>query len=128
MAHSKSDVWVHLVFCTKYRAEMINGEVEAKLYQEIKHQFIKLDCLVHNINGYTDHIHVLFLLNPEYSIREIVGRVKGGSSYAVNKHPDLFRYFSWAPGYLIKSVSDSLIPVVDRYIAGQKEKHSKLKK
>jgi putative transposase len=123
MAHSKSDVWVHFVFCTKYRAEMINGEVEAALYAEITHQFMKLNCIVHKINGVGDHVHVLAWIDLRYSISEVVCRVKGGSSYAIRRRPELNSVFSWSVGYYAASVSKSDLESVSRYIDKQKEHH-----
>ncbi|MFM8373231.1 MAG: IS200/IS605 family transposase [Bacteroidota bacterium] len=124
MAHSSNNIWVHMVFCTKYRTDLISPEVETRLYEEIKHQFLKLGCLVRNINGYTDHVHVLFMLNPEHSVREIAGRVKGASSYAISRNDQLSPYFSWSTGYYAKSVSESHLDIIDRYIDNQKKRHS----
>ncbi|MFN7266866.1 MAG: IS200/IS605 family transposase [Bacteroidota bacterium] len=124
MAHSQSKIWIHLVFCTKYRTDLISPEVEIRLYEEIKHQFLNLGCLVRNINGYTDHVHVLFMLNPQHSVREIVGRVKGASSHAISRNEQLSPYFSWSAGYYAKSVSESHLDVIDRYIDNQKKHHS----
>ena len=124
MAHSSNNIWVHLVFCTKYRADIISPELEVKLYQEIRHQFVKLGCRVLNINGYTDHVHVLFLQSPEHSIREIARRVKGGSSHAIKRNEQLSPYFSWATGYYTNSVSEQHLDTISRYIDKQKEHHA----
>ncbi|MFN5237254.1 MAG: IS200/IS605 family transposase [Bacteroidota bacterium] len=125
MAHSSNNIWVHMVFCTKYRANIISPELEVKLYQEIRHQFVKLGCRVLNINGYTDHVHVLFLQSPEHSIREIARRVKGASSYAIKRDKQLSGYFSWATGYYTNSVSEQHLDTISHYIDKQKEHHTR---
>ncbi|MFT6214232.1 MAG: REP element-mobilizing transposase RayT [Roseivirga sp.] len=67
MRHSCSKTWA-----TVDRVPMIHQNVEQKIYQPISDQLREQGCPVRIINGMLDHIHCLFLLNPQKSIADIV--------------------------------------------------------
>ncbi|MBX2930034.1 MAG: IS200/IS605 family transposase [Saprospiraceae bacterium] len=125
MAHSKSKNWIHLIFSTKNRGPLITAEVEPAIHEQLRHQFIKMNCPVDTINGISDHVHILFLLHPQKALSDVVKQVKGASSHFVN-HSDLMPYkFAWGVGYAAYSVSESGVPAVRKYIQNQKEHHRK---
>jgi len=125
MAHSKCKNWIHLIFRTKNSEALISSKVEAYIHGQLKHQLIKMKCPIDSINGMSDHIHILFLLHPQKSLSEVVKQLKGGSSYAINQSDKLSRKFAWSVGYAAYSVSESVVPIVRRYIRNQKEHHKK---
>lgn len=98
--------------------------VRALLFRHIKDCLVKKHhCFVKIINGTNDHIHILFLLNHNYSVQQIFHYIKGESSHWINERNFLDSKFAWQTGYGAFSVSESKIEVVERYIAGQKEHH-----
>jgi len=124
MSHSLTKIWVHGVFSTKGRAPLINSKLEPLLYNHIKELLInRNNCFVKIINGTSDHTHILFFLNPNYSIQEIFHNIKGESSHWINQMDLLKIKFAWQTGYGAFSVSESKIATVERYIACQKEHH-----
>jgi putative transposase len=52
-----------------------------------------------------DHIHALFLLNPQKSISEVIKQIKGSSSHFVNHQNLIDEKFAWQTGYAAYSVS-----------------------
>lgn len=72
-----------------------------------------------------DHIHCLFLLNPQKSISEVIKQIKGSSSHFINQSNLTHEKFSWQTGYAAYSVSESVIEKVFLYIQNQKEHHQK---
>ncbi|MEG0851734.1 MAG: transposase [Flavobacterium sp.] len=46
--------------------------MEKNLYDCIREELIELGCSVRIINGMPDHVHVLFLQNPQKSISDII--------------------------------------------------------
>jgi REP element-mobilizing transposase RayT len=126
MSHSLTKIWIHAVFGTKYGKPLIAPRNANELFYHIKkHLEDDFNCKVGNINGTVDHVHILFLLNPNYTIKDIVKNVKGESSHWVNQK-DIFKIkFAWQVGYGAFSVSESNVITVDRYIANQKEHHRK---
>jgi len=72
-----------------------------------------------------DHVHTLFLLNPQIPLADVIKQVKGASAYFIN-HSDLIRdKFSWQTGYAAFAVSQSATDKVFLYIEHQKEHHQK---
>ena len=82
MSHSLIKVWIHAIFGTKDKTSLINDTFESQLHHHIQEKLEKeLDCKVRNINGTEDHIHLLFLLSPNYSLKDIFQNIKGESSH-----------------------------------------------
>ncbi len=126
MSHSLTCIWIHAIFGTKFRDSLILPEFETKLHAHIKMQLEEdLGCRVRVINGTSDHVHVLFLLNPNFAVKDILKNVKGESSHWVNQASFTHRKFAWQTGYAAYSVSESNLPVVEKYIQNQKEHHRK---
>ena len=125
MSHSYNRIWIHAVWSTKDRLPLISSSAENKIHEYLKAQFIELGCPVRIINGMPDHIHCLFLLNPQKSVAEIIKQVKGSSSHHINSS-DITQYkFAWQTGYAAFSVSESVMEKVFNYIKNQKEHHAK---
>ncbi len=77
------------------------------------------------INGMPDHIHCLFLLNPQKSIAEVIKQIKGSSSHFINQNNLISEKFAWQTGYAAYSVSESVVDKVFQYIKNQKHHHTK---
>jgi putative transposase len=126
MPHSLTKIWVHAVFGTKNRQPLISLRFTDELYSHIKkHLENDFGCRVRIINGTADHIHILFLLNPNFSVKDIMKNVKGESSHWVNQRDIIPGKFAWQGGYGAFSVSESIVDTVEHYIAYQKEHHRK---
>ena len=126
MSHSLTKIWIHTVFGTKNREPMIHQSFENKLYQHIREHLEKdFECSVRAVNGMSDHIHILFLLNPNYAIKDILKNIKGESSHWVNQENLTKGKFVWQTGYGAFSVSESNLDKVCQYILNQKVHHKK---
>ena len=91
----------------------------------MRSEFIDSGCPVRIINGMPDHVHCLFLLNPQKSLVEIIKQVKGSSSHTINQQELIKAKFSWQTGYAAYSVSESILEKVFLYISCQKKHHQK---
>jgi len=124
MAHSFVKVWIHAVFGTKYREPLIAPHLAGDLFDHIKKRLEDdFNCRVSIINGTVDHIHILFLLDSQYAIKDIIKSVKGESSHWINQNGFHKIKFAWQLGYGAYSVSESALPHVEQYIARQREHH-----
>ena len=74
-----------------------------------------------------DHVHVLFLQNPQKTISDIIKQIKGSSSHFMNREELILEKFAWQTGYAAFSVSESQLEVVYQYIKNQKQASSKEK-
>ncbi|HPH82432.1 MAG TPA: IS200/IS605 family transposase [Flavobacteriales bacterium] len=125
MSHSYTKIWIHAIWATKLRAPLIQSKFESQLHQFIRDQLRELGCPVRIINGMPDHIHCLFLLSRDKSIADVIGHIKGRSSYYVNQQKWTNEAFAWQTGYAAFAVSQSVTERVFHYIRNQKEHHRK---
>lgn len=125
MSHSYNKIWIHAIWSTKERFPFILPAIEKKIHAYMNNQFIESGCPVRIINGMPDHIHCLFLLNPQKAIANIIKQVKGSTSYWINDQNLIKEKFLWQTGYAAYSVSESALEKVYQYIANQKQHHQK---
>ncbi|MCU0328957.1 MAG: IS200/IS605 family transposase [Chitinophagales bacterium] len=125
MPHSFNKIWIHAIWATKERQAFIHNNVENKIFQFISAQLRGLGCPVRIINGMPDHIHCLFLLNPQKSIAEVIKQIKGSSSHFINQNKLISEKFAWQTGYAAFSISESVVEKVFEYIKNQKSHHQK---
>lgn len=127
MGHSLHRIWIHGIFSTKYRLPMIEDSFESVLYNLIQNKLEnELDCRIKIINGTSDHTHLLFLLSPNYSVKDIFRLIKGSSSHYINENGFTRDRFMWQTGYGAFSVCESKVAQVEAYILNQKEHHKKI--
>lgn len=125
MSHSYNKIWIHAIWATKERQPLIKSEIERKLHEFLSNQLKELDCRVRIINGMPDHIHCLFLQNPNKPITDIIKQLKGSSSHFINQQNIIVEKFAWQTGYAAYSVSESGVEKVYDYIRNQKQHHQK---
>jgi REP element-mobilizing transposase RayT len=126
MSHSLTKIWLHTVFGTKEREPLIRTEFEESLHDHIKNHLEKdFGCCLQAMNGTADHLHILFLLDQNYAVKDILQNVKGESSHWVNQKDFMKTKFAWQTGYGAFSVSKSNLNDVEIYIKNQKEHHRK---
>jgi len=127
MSHSLTKIWIHGIFSTKNKFPLIKLNYESKLYSFIKNKLENdLNCKLKIVNGTSDHIHILFLLNSNFSIKQIFHDVKGASSHWINQNDFIKNKFAWQIGYAAYSVSESQLSKVEKYIHSQKKHHQKI--
>jgi REP element-mobilizing transposase RayT len=124
MSHSLHKVWLHAIFTTKNREPLINQNVEQRIYDFIRNELNEMGCSVRAINGMSEHIHILFLLNPQKSYADVIKQIKGSSSHWINKQNIIQEKFAWQTGYAAFSVSESVSNKVYQYILNQKKHHN----
>ncbi|MCK4813731.1 MAG: IS200/IS605 family transposase [Candidatus Marinimicrobia bacterium] len=116
-------IWVHLIWATKNRKPYLTKKIRTKVFSHIRENAKEKGIHLDFINGYKEHVHILFSMNQEQSIAKIVHLLKGESSHWINKNK-LIRYkFSWQEEYLAASISHSAVDMVREYIKNQEEHH-----
>lgn len=120
--HSIHNINYHLVLVTKYRKKLIEDNIELKLYDLIEKYGKVLNIDIIKINGLSNHIHIFFRCGTSIKIDEIVGKLKGYSSYMIRKlHKYLKRYKAfWSTGYFIESIGSISETAILAYIKNQK--------
>lgn len=125
MAHSFTKIWLHAVFSTKNRQPLITPLLTPRLYGFIKTELNLMGCSVVAINGMPDHVHLLFGLNPQKPVTDVMKQLKGASAHWINYENLVAQKFSWQTGYGAFSVSESQLAKVHAYVLAQQEHHRK---
>ncbi len=125
MPQSLSKVYVHIVFSTKYRLNLITDDVEESLYEYLGGICKGLECNPVKIGGYKNHVHVLCLLSRKVTQMELLEELKKRSSKWIKTKGPQYASFYWQNGYGIFSVNPAEVDRVIRYIENQHEHHSK---
>jgi REP element-mobilizing transposase RayT len=115
----------HTVFSTKHRANLITPDLEQRLYPFVGGILRDLRCTLLAINGMPDHVHLLVRYRADLSHSEMLQQIKGRSSKWINETWPRDGHFAWQEGYGGFTVSKSVVPDVEAYIARQKEHHKR---
>jgi REP element-mobilizing transposase RayT len=91
----RTTIWIHLVFSTKNRQPfLISDIVRKKLFEHIFENAKSKGIVISCVNGYFDHVHVLFRLLPTQQISTIVQLIKGESAFWINSNKLMVETFS----------------------------------
>jgi putative transposase len=78
-------MYVHLVFVTKYRRCVLDGEAIEKLRQIFSKVCTDFEALLAQIDGASNHVHLLVQYPPKVSVSSLVNSLKGVSSYVLRR-------------------------------------------
>lgn len=126
MPNTYTQINIHAVFAVKGRENLLTKEFRPKLFEYISGILRNIKQFPLTVNGYQDHVHIFFELNPTNSISEIMRIVKSNSSKWINENGFIKGKFSWQEGYGAFSYSRSQRNDVTNYIINQEQHHSKI--
>ena len=76
--HSAYYTEYHIVWITKYRYHVLNPGVRAYLVKLFPKVMAELPgCEIVKCNIQEDHIHMVMMIPPRYSVSAVVGKIKG---------------------------------------------------
>ena len=124
--HSCFLLQYHMVLVTKYRKPVLQEEVGELVYQTIRDIFSEKGLNILEMNGGSDHVHLLFEADPYTTPGELVNVVKTKTSrFARKKFGDteLRKYYwkplFWSSSYFVATVSENSLKAVQSYIQNQ---------
>ena len=129
-SHTTSSLSAHIIWCTKYRYKILDGDVQIRcrdlLVQICNSEDVKI------LKGVVskDHVHMHIEYPPRLSIRDIVKRLKGRSSRILQmEFPHIKkRYWGkhfWAIGYGVWSTGAITDEMVQEYLEHHKDDSNK---
>ena len=124
MRHSKSEIYLHVVWATKGREPLVTPKVERPIHRCIQADAQKLGCRVLALGGPENHMHMVVKMPTTLSAARLANQVKGDSSHLANQVPNDGSWFGWQGGYSAHSVSRSHLKAVIEYVKHQKEHHA----
>jgi REP element-mobilizing transposase RayT len=117
--------YIHLVFAVKYREALLTKDIRNRIFEYVGGIIKAQGHKPLTVNGYTDHIHILFGLNPSKSISDLVHDIKRNSSLFINQEGLCKHRFSWQEGYGCFSYGHSQLGRIFKYIENQEKHHEK---
>jgi len=113
----------HVVFCPKYRRQVLVNGVDRRLKQIIAEVAEETDSILLETEVMPDHVHLLVDVDPQFGIHRLVKAMKGRSSRLLrNEFPWLKSRLPtlWTNSYFVSTVGGAPLAVIKRYIEKQK--------
>ena len=123
MPQSLSKVYVHIIFSTKNRENLIDDKIENSLYEYLGGICKGLECNPVKVGGYKNHVHLLCLLSRKVSQMKFLEEIKKQSSKWIKTKGQAYSNFYWQDGYGIFSINPTETDKVIDYIQLQQEHH-----
>ena len=113
----------HVVWCVKYRRDVLNDAVQGELKMIVSEICIKRKSEILALELMPDHMHLLVEVDPQYGIHRLIKEIKGHSSHFLRKNYKHLRTrlpTLWTNSYFVSTVGGALISVIKQYIEAQK--------
>ena len=123
MAQTLVKMYIHIVFSTKGRRELILSEIEQELFAYIGGVLRQHKSVLLAANGTSNHVHLLISLSKNIALSDLLRELKKASSYWIKTKDAKFEGFQWQAGFGAFSIGQSQVETVKDYIANQKEHH-----
>ncbi len=120
---SYTNLLYHVVYATKDRAPLITSTLKPRLHQYLGGIVNGLGCIPIEINGVSDHVHLLVKLRPTISVSDFLSKLKANSSGWAKRQTK--GRFGWQVRYGAFTVSESQVEHVRAYIRNQGKHHQK---
>jgi putative transposase len=117
---------IYLVFVTRYRWDVFSKEMLGRLSEIFEETCSQMDCELLEFGGEHDHIHIMVAVHPKLAVSNLVGKLKGKSSYMLRREyldqikTKLWGKHFWSPGYCCVSVGGASLESVRKYIENQR--------
>ena len=123
--HCVFNMHVHLVFVAKYRRKIFDRDSLKELKTIFNHVCKNFEAELVEMDGETDHVHLLVNYPSKVAVSALVNSLKGVSSrklkqtcHAIQKH--YFKNKLWSRSYFASSCGGAPIEIVRKYIENQK--------
>jgi putative transposase len=119
-------LYYHIVWSTYRREPLISQHIESRVHEIVRDAANRHGLKVHAIGGTDDHIHLVVEAPPTTELASAIGRVKGASSYEVNRTvmSSTESTFSWQAEYGVMSFARAQLDAVCRYVGEQRDHHN----
>src|SRR3989304_10060434 len=113
----------HIIWCTKYRRNVLNEDVQQKLKILIQEIINPMNCELIELEVMENHIHLLIECVPQLGIHKLVKKLKGVSSRILRTEFSHLRTrlpTLWTNSYFVSSVGGAPLEIIKKYIEEQK--------
>jgi REP element-mobilizing transposase RayT len=123
MGSSYHQLYYHFIWGTYKRYQLISRNIEKDLSKLIKVKIIEKKSELICFGCTEDHVHLLLRLHPSVSVSEMIGEIKGYSSFILNNKLYPEDGFRWQGGFGALTVSKGEFSRLIPYIRNQKDHH-----
>ena len=126
--HCKYLLQYHIIWCPKFRFNVLNGRIEPELKEILRNIGENYGYEIKEIEIMPDHIHLFISINPKVALTDVVRTFKSISARELFKRfPKLKAFYHrsgslWSKGYFVSSVGNVSEETVRKYIQEQKMK------
>jgi putative transposase len=115
---------VHLIFVTKYRRKVFDGDAIDRLKAHFLRVCGDFESRLVEMNGEADHVHLLVEYPPKVSVSSLVRSLKGVSSRMLRQErPDVVQHYwkemLWSPSYFAASCGGAPLSIIKQYVEDQ---------
>lgn len=94
--HKKTRLRYHIILVTKYRRKCLDG-IKDNVFESFRHVEQNSDIKIHYMNLDKDHIHLMISFPPNYSLSQVINRLKQGTlNYLYKYNNDHLRLYYWS--------------------------------
>jgi len=124
---SRHIVWAcdyHIIWCTKYRKQVLTSIIQERLKELILDKQEDYNYQLTALEIMPEHVHLLAAIEPKYCVTEIVGKIKGYSSYILRKEFFGLKRIRalWTSSKFVASTGGVTLEALKEYVEGQKYK------
>lgn len=118
--------FVHLIFVTKYRRNVFSAPMLKRLNAIFSETCQQMNVQLLEFGGEDDHVHLMVSCPPSLAIANLVGKLKGKSSYFLRQEfwteikDKLWGGHFWSPSYCVVSCGGAPLEIVKQYVADQR--------
>lgn len=123
MANTYTQLYFHIVFAVKSRANLISPKWKEELYKYITGITGNKNQKLIAINGMPDHVHLLIGMKPDNNLSDLIRDIKANSSKFINERKWVTGKFEWQTGFGAFTLGHSQLDVIINYIKTQEEHH-----
>ena len=109
LSHTTWECKYHVVFIPKYRRKVLFGAIRKELGVLFHDLARQRECRIEEGHIMPDHVHMLILIPPKYSVSQVIGYIKGKSAIQISrrfmkKERNFTGCHFWARGYFVSTV------------------------
>jgi REP element-mobilizing transposase RayT len=116
-------IWLHCVWTTKDRVPYLRDQIRDEVISHIRENAKLKSIYIDHINGYHEHLHALISLGGKQNTSDIMQKIKGESSYWINKNELTRLKFEWQDDFYSVSIGMSHLDYLREYIRNQVRHH-----
>jgi len=126
--HCKYLIQYHLIWCPKFRYNVLKGNMEETLKRILAEICKKYGYEIIEIEVMQDHIHLFVSAKPTVAPTDIVRTLKSITAIQLFKEfPSLKKFYSrcgslWSKGYFVSTIGKVSAETIQKYIQEKKTK------